>query len=211
MIEYMIHEMPDLNKTGEPISYPKMVVKRNLSTEEFIDRIALPGSGISRSTLKAALMRVAEQLALSLADGYSVTLDEIGIFTAALGYKEGREREDMTHDDAPNRNARSIEVAKVNFKVDQRLVNTVRAECRDIRRRGERHLQAVAAEADTRLAMAQRYIEEHGQMTVKEYAEITGLRYHTAQRELKSFGADPIAGIAPKGRRPHIVYVKCNL
>ena len=209
MIEYMIHEMPDLNKTGEPISYPKMVVKRNMSTEEFIDLVALPGSGMSRSTLKAALTRVAEQLALSLADGYSVTLDEIGIFTAALGYKEGREREDMSHADAPNRNARSIEVAKVNFKVDQRLVNAVRTECRDIRRRGERYLQPMAAEADARLTMAQRYIEEHGQMTVKEYAEISGLRLHNAQRELRAFGTDPKTGIAAKGRRPHIVYVKC--
>ena len=69
MIEYVVHEMPDMNKTGEPICYPKMVVKRNLNTEEFIDRIALPGSGITRASMKSALMRVAEQLVLALADG----------------------------------------------------------------------------------------------------------------------------------------------
>lgn len=207
MIEYVVHEMPDIRKTGESVSYPKMVVKRNLNTEEFIDRIALPGSGITRASMKSALMRVAEQLVLALADGYSVSIDEIGTFTAALGYKEGREREDLTDTTAPKRNARSIEVTKVNFRVDPKLVRDVRNECRDIRRRGEMRPQTVDDTLSSRLEMAHRYIEEHGLMTISDYAALTGLRRHNAQRELKALAADPASGIVAKGRHTHIFYV----
>ena len=208
MIDYVIHEMPGLNNIGESVSFPKMVLKSNMSTEELVERIAFPGSGVSRASVVAVLMRLSEQLAASLADGHSVTIDGIGTFTAALGYKEGKEREDISDEDAPNLNARSIEIAKVNFKADVDLVKQTRALCTGMKRRGEMRVQKLQTTRQQRLAMALDYLDRHEQISIKEYAALTSLRYHTARLELKQLREDPTSGIRAKGHGVTLAYVK---
>ena len=208
MIEYVIHEMPDIRKTGKTVSYPRMVVKSNMTTEELVEKIAMPGSGVSRSSVVAVLMRLSEQMAMSLADGRSVTIEGVGTFTASLGYKEGREREDLTDEHAPNLNARSIEIDKVNFRVDPRLVNGVRWNCNGIKRRGELRLQKLKTTLQERIALAHEFLEQHERMTVSDYAAITSLRYHAAQRELKQLREDISSGICAQGRGVSLAYIK---
>lgn len=210
MIEYVIHEMPDLNNIGKSVSFPKMVLKSNMNTEDLVKRIAYPGSGVSRATVVSVLMRLSEQLAASLANGYSVTIDGIGTFTAALGYKKGREREDITDEHAPNLNARSIEIAKVNFKANAEFVKQTRALCTGVKRRGEMRLQKLKTTRQQRIAMALDYLERHEQISIKEYAALTSLRYHTAQLELKQLRDDPSSGIRAKGHGVTLVYVKAK-
>ena len=208
MIEYVIHEMPGLSNVDKSASFPKMVLKSNLSTEELVERIAFPGSGVSRASVVAVLMRLSEQLAASLADGHSVTIDGIGTFTAALGYKEGRVREDISDEHAPNLNARSIEISKVNFKVDSDLVKQMRALCTGVKRRGEMRVQKLQTTRQQRLAMVLDYLDRHEQISIKEYAALTSLRYHTAQLELKQLRDDLTSGIRAKGHGVTLVYVK---
>ena len=75
MAKYIKQEMTDLQKTGEQKSFYRMKVERNIDTQEFIERMCHPGSGLSRGEAVSVLIRAADTLAALLAEGYSVSLD----------------------------------------------------------------------------------------------------------------------------------------
>ena len=58
-----------------------------------------------------------------------------------------------------------------------------------------------------RLARAIQYIEQHGFITLTEYANINGLSRPVASRELKAFTNDPQCPIKTKGVAPHKTWV----
>ena len=84
MAKYIKKEMPDLNGIGKTGAYYRMETYRNIGTEEFIDKCAKRGGGLQRSALVGALALVTDELAMWLANGYSVTIDGIGTFGIQL-------------------------------------------------------------------------------------------------------------------------------
>ena len=112
--KYIKKEIADLNGTGRTQAYYKMVT-RVMNHEQFIDVLMRDGS-LPRSTYKAVLTQIAEKLPGCLANGFSVKIDEVGLFTARLGV-----RKDMLPDafepGETKRNASSIEVKHVIMRV----------------------------------------------------------------------------------------------
>lgn len=58
--------------------------------------------------------------------GYSVKIENLGVFTPALGLMKGRERESGEEDDT-KRNAVSICLKDIHFKVDKELLHRTSA------------------------------------------------------------------------------------
>ena len=129
MARYIKQEMSDLNGKGEKRVFYRMKIEENIDSNQFMDEIATPGSGLSRASVVSVMTAVAEQLARCMAGGRSVTLEGIGTFKPKLGVVKNKEAETLNEDE-PKRNAQSLEVNGVDFRVDRKLVRNTNRRCR---------------------------------------------------------------------------------
>ena len=193
-------------KTGNQKVFYWLKTERNIDFDEFVSRMAHPGSGISRGEAIRILLTASETLAGLLAEGYSVSLDEWGTFKATIGLEEGKEMDTIDGTDS-KRNARSLRVDGVDFQVDKRLVRNVNRQCK-LERAGVARVRRSPYTKEERLQRAKDYLSEHGFMRVKHYMELTGLRHTTAANELRAFSDDLSTGITIMGRGSAKVYVR---
>lgn len=208
MAKYIKQEMPDLNKTGEKKTYYRLKTEGNITTKNLIDTICShPGVGLSEGILAHALEEFADEMAVKLAEGYSVTLDGIGTFRAKVGVKEDAEA-GATDGAESNRNARSLEVSGVNCKVSNDLVKDVRLRC-ELERAGERSINKSPYSLEERLGMLKDYLADapHPYARVADYAKLTGMPKSTAAKELREIVADAANGITSRGQRSSKIYV----
>ena len=185
MAEYIKQEMNDPQGKGEKKVYYRMRIYRNVGMDELVKQIARPGSGLSEGTVWHVLTTLAERMASVMAEGQSVTLD-------------GKE---------PKRNARSIEVKDVNFKVDKQLVRAIDQRCY-LHRGGISRVRQSPYSEQERLALALQFIDTHRFLRVKDYVELTGLGQTKATQELRHFCSDPQSGLDHTGYGSHKVYVR---
>ena len=201
--KYIKKEIADLNGTGRTQAYYKMVT-RAMNHEQFIDVLCRDGS-LPRSTYKAVLTQIAEKLPGCLANGFSVKIDEVGLFTARLGV-----RKDMLPDafepGETKRNASSIEVRGVSFKADPELIRKTRTKC-VLSSGGVSRLKKPKTTLEERTAMARKFLEKYHLMRVMDYVRLTGLSKTTASLELRKI-AD---GITFRGRGSQKFYVLSSL
>ena len=206
MAKYIKQEMPNLNGTDEPQVYYRLKTDRNISSKEFVEHISRKGSVIDRAEIEGAIMRIADGLAELLGNGYSVTIDGIGVFKAGIGLKADKEM-DTFEGDETKRNARSLQLTHIQYRADKSLVKEANRRCK-LERAGESRLHHTPYTKEERLKLAHQYLEEHGAMRVVEYMELTGLSRTKATLELKEFRQDTSSGITFVGRGSAKVYVK---
>ena len=108
---YQMKEMPDLQGTGEPITYPKMVMTGQTSTRELAEYIAMT-SGFSKGVTEGIICELGEALAHEMGMGRSVKIEGLGVFTPALSIYPDKERE-QPQESTTKRNARSIYVSGI--------------------------------------------------------------------------------------------------
>ena len=93
MARYIMEEMPDLQKTGKRITYPKFARIDNTSIKELAQRVG-DVSGFSAGDIEGVLLQTAIEMAHLMAEGRSVKIDGIGTFTPSLTLGRDKERED---------------------------------------------------------------------------------------------------------------------
>lgn len=206
MARYIKQELPDLHKTGEKKAYYRMKTKRKIDFNQFVDLISSHNSGISRGEAFRVLMHATDILAELLAQGYSVTIDEMGTFKATIGLVRDKEM-DSFEEGTPKLNARSLRVDGVSFKADKRLILNVDKRC-DLKRAGVSRLCRSPFSKEERLQKALEYLNAHGAMKVKDYMELTSLSHTVAAKELREFEHDAASGITSIGRLAGKVYVR---
>ena len=206
MAKYIKQEVPDMLKTGNQKVFYRLKTEGNIDFEEFVSRMAYPGSGISRGEAIRILLTASETLAGLLAEGYSVSLDEWGTFKATIGLEEGKEM-DMIDGIATKRNARSLRVNGIDFKADKKLVRNVASQCK-LERAGVSRVRRSPYTKEDRLQRAKNYLSKYGFMRVNQYMQLTGLGHTTAANELRAFSDDLSTGITIMGRGSAKVYVK---
>ena len=205
MAKYIKKEMPDLNGIGKTGAYYRMETYRNIGAEEFIDKCAKRGGGLQRSALVGALALVTDELAMWLANGYSVTIDGIGTFGTKLGVKRGK-LQDTFEEGEQKRNAQSLSVTGISYRADKQLIRKTDQLC-DLERGGERRLHQSPYELPRRVEMAKDFIKKNGFMHVYDYATITGLSYTSASLELRKICKNPEWGITWQGRKSSKLYL----
>ena len=198
--------MPDLRRTGEKKAYYRLKIEQKIDFHQFIDRISSHNSGISRGEAFRVLMHATDTLAELLAEGYSVTIDDMGTFKATVGLVEDKEM-DSFEEGTPKLNARSLKIDGVSFQADRKLIVNVDKRC-DLKRAGTSRLCRSPFTREERLQKAQEYLKSHGAMKVKNYMELTGLSHTVAAKELREFENDAVSGITSIGRLAGKVYVR---
>lgn len=206
MAKYIKKEIADLNGTGKTQAYYKLQTLRNLSQDEFIDKCAYPGSGVTDAMMKAVLGTLAFQLPRLLAMGYSVSIDGIGTFNVKLGVKEGKVKESFQEGES-KRNAKSIEVNGISFRADKEFIRNTDREC-ELERGDDCRLKKSRYTLNERMALARDFVEHNTYMRVSDYAAITGLSHSKASIELRQISQNPESGLMPQGFGSHKVYVK---
>ena len=206
MAKYIKQEMPDLKKAGENKAYYRMETARRVSMEEFMESIAMPGSGITEASAVQVLSQAATTLAGLLADGCVVTIDGIGTFKATVGVRSDKEQ-DAFNADAPQRNAQSIVVNGIHYKADATLIKDVGRQC-TLERGKQSRIKRSPYTLEERIQRAIAYIEEHDFLTVRNYADLNGLSVSTASIELRKLRGDASSGIRAVGKRSGLMYVK---
>ena len=151
MAKYIKREMADMNGTGQSQAYYKMEITRNVDYHEFIERCIQHG-GFQRSTLVGALAHVGRELALTLAQGYSVTIEGLGTFTPRLGVRPDMDQ-DSFEAGQPSHNAFALRVNGVNYRADKELVSQVDDHCR-LERGASSRLRRSPYTEQERIAMA---------------------------------------------------------
>ena len=183
-----------------------MKTYQRINMREFVSELAQPGSGLSEGSVLHVLSNMAEKLAYYMGQGYTVTIDGVGTFKPTLGLSADKETETV-EEDAPERNARSIEVNGVNFRASQELIRRTNRHC-NLKRGGNSVLHSSRYSEQERLALAQQYLSTHTLMRIADYVQLTGLSRTTATRELQRFRQDPNSGITVSGMGTNKVYVK---
>ena len=206
MAKYIKQEVPDMKKTGEQKVFYRMKVERNIDFQEFIQQVCSHHKGITRGEALRVLVSASETLAELLGEGYSVTLDDWGTFKATIGLEKDKEP-DMLDGQGTQRNARSLQLNGVNFRVDKTLVKKARQHCK-LEREGTRRIHRSPYTREERLSLALEYLDKHGAMRVMDYMELTGLSRTTATLELQEFRRDLNSGIDFIGQGSAKVYVK---
>ena len=206
MAKYIKQELPDLRKTGVKKAYYRLKTARKIDFQQFIDYISSHNSGISRGEAFRVLMHATDTLAELLAEGYSVTIDDMGTFKATVGLVEDKEM-DSFEEGTPKLNARSLKIDGVSFQADKKLIVNVDKRC-DLKRAGTSRLCRSPFTKEERLQKAQEYLKAHGAMKVKNYMELTGLSHTVAAKELREFENDAASGITSIGRLAGKVYVR---
>ena len=206
MARYIKQELPDLRRTGEKKAYYRLKTEQKIDFHQFIDRISSHNSGISRGEAFRVLMHATDTLAELLAEGYSVTIDDMGTFKATVGLVEDKEM-DSFEEGTPKLNARSLKIDGVSFQADKKLIVNVDKRC-DLKRAGTSRLCRSPFTKEERLQKAQEYLKSHGAMKVKNYMELTGLSHTVAAKELREFENDAASGITSIGRLAGKVYVR---
>lgn len=206
MANYIKQELPDLRKTGEKKAYYRLKTERNIDFQHFIDCISSHNSGISRGEAMRVLMNATDILGELLAQGYSVTIDEMGTFKPTVGLVEDKET-DSFEEGTSKLNARSLRIDGISFQADKRLIANVDSRC-ELKRAGTSRIRRSPFTKEERLQKALDFLNLHGAMKVKNYMELTGLSHTIAARELREFAGNATSGIASIGRLAGKVYVK---
>lgn len=208
MAKYTKREMPDMNGQGNGQAYYQMEIVRNVGYREFIERCTRFG-GFQGSVLVGAVSHVCSELALTLADGYSVTIDGLGTFTPKVGVRSDMEQDTFQEGDT-RRNAHTLQVSGINFRPDKRLVSEVDDNC--ILERGEdRRLKPSSYSAEERVELARQFLQKHPIMRTANYANLTGLSYTSASRELCRLCKDPASGIIARGTKSAKLYMLAEM
>ena len=198
--------MNDLDGSGKKRTFYRMKTYQRINMREFVSELAQPGSGLSEGSVLHVLSNMAEKLAYYMGQGYTVTIDGVGTFKPTLGLSADKETETV-EEDAPERNARSIEVNGVNFRASQELIRRTNRHC-NLKRGGNSVLHSSRYSEQERLVLAQQYLSTHTLMRIADYVQLTGLSRTTATRELQRFRQDPNSGITVSGMGTNKVYVK---
>ena len=203
-----MQEMPDMKKEGETLLYPRMEITGTCETDELVEA-SIKGSTFNRGEVRGALDLIAGAMARFMAEGRSVRIEGIGLFTPTVKLRKGKERENI-EGNSPRRNAASIEIGGINFRADRTLINETNTLCNLERGSGVKKCRRPKTTAEERLNIVKKYLEENPFITVSDYSKMVELNRTTAAKELKAWAADTESGIAIKGLGTHKVYINAG-
>ena len=206
MAEYDMQELTLPSEDGKRILYPKMQLYGQKDLNYIAEQVAYANT-FTRGEIRGLVQAVAEEIARSMGEGYSVKIEGLGIFTPSLGLREGKEWETGEKDE-PRRNAASICMKDINFKADKDLVYETARHCTLQRAQYKKcHRSSQMFSPQERLERAKEFMHKNTFMYVADYCRLTGLMKTAGANELKAWAAQPENGIDYRGQGTHKVYV----
>lgn len=206
MAEYQMQELTLPNEEGKKVLYPRMKLWGQVDLDYLASHINY-ASTFTPGDIIGIVKALTQAIASEMAQGHSVKVDGLGVFTPSLGLRKGAERE-SGEPGGKKRNAVSICLDNINFRADKELIQETGMRCTLDRSKWKFQRSSTRYTAEQRLKLAQDYLQRHPLMKVKDYCDLTGLLRDAAARELKRWSEDVETGIDYTGRGSHKVYIK---
>ena len=206
MANYILKEMPDMRNTGKRTVYTKMETYSQKTLDDLVKYIRQSGTPYDPGTIKGVVSVLADAAVTWLSNGHTVKIDGLGTFSLSLNFDDKKGNE--LKDNRDKMGYRHVKVKSLNFRPDEEIMRKLRDETELSRVEGD--VVQVTKERYTkeeRLVRAINHIEQHGFITLTEYANMNGLSRTVASRELKAFTNDPFCLIKAKGVAPHKTWV----
>ena len=210
MANYVIKKMPEGMEGSKGKTFPKMQVYTEFDYNKVIELVHINSPAFSQATIRGVIDTLTVVMKSYLPLGHTMKIDNLGVFSLSLEFadneaKTGSQQEPQ--EAAAKKKYHHVRVKGVNFKVDKKLVNDINKENTFERTSGNPTSPSPYSLAE-RLQRALQHIDQHGFITLQEYANLNRLSYSTASRELAKLVADPQSGIKPKGAASHKVWVR---
>lgn len=205
MAEYNMQELNLPNEEGKRILYPRIKLYGQVDLNTIASKVSY-GSSFTKGDVVGLVQAITDEIAYQMSQGYSVKIENLGVFTPALGLLKDRERETGEEGDT-KRNAASICLKNIQFKVDKELLFRTAQSCH-FKRSVEKFRQSSQLfSPQERLERATEYLKQNTFMTLADYCRLTGLLKTSASRELKTWLGNPETHLDYKGRGTHKIYI----
>lgn len=210
MAYYYKREIADLNGTGRRQFRYELRSEGLVGLKQLAAQLQRQHRAMSVGEIQGLGEALVRTMMENLADGYTVSIDGLGVFSLSLGL---RDEERKTREGGAEPNARSVGVRGVNFRPERRFVREVDVLCRQGLKHepyGNVEIRRPQGTREERAQRALRFIREHGFMRLPDFATLCGLSHSTASRELQALCKDPAVPIQAEGRRSHKIYVEAR-
>ena len=190
--------------------FPKMQVYTEFDYDKVVELIHTNSPAFSQATIRGVLDTLGVVMKNYLPMGHTMKIDNLGVFSLALEFadeKADKEAQQVAQETGKKTKYHHVRVKGVNFKVDQKLVKEINKENTFERTSGNPTTPSPYSREE-RLQRALQHIDQHGFITLQEYANLNRLSYSSASRELSKLVADPNSGIKPKGTGSHKVWLR---
>ena len=87
MAEYNMQELNLPGEDGKRILYPRMKLYGQVDLETITEKIAY-ASSFTRGDIIGLVQAITDEIAYQMGQGYSVKIDNLGVFTPALGLRQ---------------------------------------------------------------------------------------------------------------------------
>ena len=178
-IYYDLYPAADIQQTGEeqPL-YPRIVTKGTIEKEEFLEHVSR-FCHLNKSVLAGAMDAFESELKDLLANGWNVSLGDIGYFSLSLEGPKVMNKNEVR--------AYSIDLKKVNFRVNKVFKNDIRSQMRLERKTSLTRAELSKYTLDECRKMTEEYLENHPFITREAYCRLTEHKKKAALKELSSF------------------------
>ena len=204
MAQYIKREMPDLHGKGSKQVCYRLKSNGTVGLEE-LARECARGTTFAEGEVKGMVMTLVEGMVRNMERGFSVHIDGLGTLTPKIGLREEAESEELDGE-GPKRNARSLHVTGVSFRVDKGLVRTLYSKCR-LEKGAVSRIRRSKYTEEQRLEKAKAFLREHTVMRLGDYYRLVGLSRTAASLELRKWERDVATGITSEGSYSAKVYV----
>ncbi len=189
-MKYTMKKVSDKMNGGKKKKlYPKMEQYGLIEMEQLIRHIE-NSSGMSEGDVKGVLAALTDAAVAYMSIGHSVKIEGLGILSPRLGLKDNDNSEHGNENEVRHYGC-SVEVTGIHLKPDQDLLRKFNRHCRPER------IEAVSTDfaperttIEERRTAALQYMNEHGEMSIRDYSSLTRLPYTTAGRELRKWEAE---------------------
>ena len=190
-LNYHIQELPKM-RGEEQRTFPKLETYSVFDNEKMVERIALE-AGLQEGAVMAVLNALPKALKNILLEGHTCKLNGIGTFSLSLTFDKNKE----------------VCINKLNLKIDNDFMEELHREAEFEKVQEEVvAIKPSKGHLDEHAALARKWLETHPFITLLEYAQLVGVSYTTASRELKTICQNPNFGITSKGKKQNKIWVK---
>ena len=209
MANYVVKEMPaGMGNGKEGRIFPKMQVYTEFDYDKVVELINSYSPAFSKATIRGVLDTLPTVLKTYLPMGHTLKIDGLGVFSLSLEFADNKAEESNQQDTAaPNKQYHHVKAKGVNLKVDKNLVDDINRE-NDFERLSTNLSSRSPYSLEERLQRALQHIDEHGFITLQEYANLNNLSRTTASRELSKLTSEPSSAIIAKGAGSHKYWVR---
>ncbi len=198
-IKYNLRENSLVKEGDENRLYPKPVISGTKYTEDIIKEMAASAS-FTPGVIRGVLEELGNYIERNLLNGYNVKIDNLGTFSVTLKSRPISEKNEVR--------SQSIELDSMKFRPTVDVIKTLKSKSHFERTRIGFHSSSQKYTREERKEMLMKHLDNNGNISNMEYAELTGLLPSTSLRELNYFVSNNI--IIKRGRYAIARYYKIN-